>query len=114
MTPITETYLIDLVFSATSSISISTQTISDTYVTTGTVYLPFPWASLNPYIVLASLLVIMAVGVSFKKPTVFAIIWIGLLVSGIFFQAGIYTQFTVLLLSALFLIYKTLAMRNNV
>lgn len=114
MTPITETYYITIAFSQTSSISLTTQTISDTYVTTGVVYIPYVWSGFNPYVVLASLMILLAVGVSMKKPTAFILIWIGLLISGVFFQTSIFVQFAVLLVTASFMIYKMLVMRDEV
>jgi hypothetical protein len=105
MEPITETIQIAIEFSNTTAISLSTHTISDTYVTEGTVYIPYLWSSFDPIRILSSLMIFLAIGVMMKKPTAFLIAWASLTIFGVFSQPGIYWYWTGILLCTLFMLY---------
>lgn len=99
-----ETITITIEFSQTAAIHAST-VCSQTCATTGIIFLPFPWSAFNPIAVLASLLIFLSIGVAMKKPTSFILAWVGLTLTGIFSQDGIYWYFTAILLITLFMLY---------
>jgi hypothetical protein len=110
MNPITETYQILILFSNTAKISATTTTVAtNTYATIGEIYLPYPHAIFDPIAVLASMLLFLLVGMGIKKPTSFAILWIGLLFSGVLSQGqyqGVYWAFALFAILTTFIIYQ--------
>ena len=85
MTPITESIRYTIELSNANVVSLSTRTISDTYVTTGTIFVnPLALFAMDPILFVASFLVFMIVGAASQKPTMYMIVWLGCLVAGIF------------------------------
>lgn len=102
---ITETIRVSIEFSHTAEISVTTTTISNTYTTTGTIYVPYPWAAHEPVIVAASLALFLYIGSSFGKPTLATIAWLGLLLVGFFSLSGPWWQFIIIQLMAAGVLY---------
>ena len=85
MTPITESLKITIELSNSNVVSLATKTISDTYVTTGTIFLnPLSLLVMDPILFVASFLIFIIVGAAAQKPSMYMIVWLGCLVAGIF------------------------------
>jgi microcystin-dependent protein len=109
MEPITNTTTIGLILTNTLGISISTIPVTtNTTVTTGTLYLPFTLyqaVNYDPYRILSSLTIFLAIGVMIKKPTAFIIAWLGLTLFGIFSLPGVFWYWTAIMLISLFMLF---------
>lgn len=107
MDPITETTQISLAFSQTANISLTTLTMAtNTFSTTGTIYLPYPFLAYEPITTLASFLLFLFIGVMLGKPTSFIIAWIGLMLFGIFSIENAYWSYSLLVVLSGFTLYR--------
>lgn len=112
MDPITETINISIEFGQTAEISLTTTTVaSNTYETTGTIYLPAFYSAYNHLVVIASFTLFLFIGSAMKKPTSFILAWIGLTMAGAFSHGNVYWSFLVLAMLAAFTLY--LMIRNQ-
>lgn len=112
--PITSIYNIGIEFSDNASVNVTKTLItSDVENYTGTIRLPKFYSNFDTVYTIAMFMVFALVGAAAGKPTMFIIAFIGLYITGVLQNGGVYVTYPIIILSASFFIYKFIIMRRK-